>query len=355
MRQGNQREADKQYARAIDVTPEMASEVINEMQGLGIECIVAPYEADAQLAYLSQQGYVSAVISADSDLLVFNCPKVIYKLDVTGQCVEIAPISLQRVKEFSGLEWSHDRFIKTCILSGCDYARGLKGIGVKTAAKLLARTEDLKLVLSRVKLEYNIQVPQDYEDQFSKAFLCFKHQRVYCPSQRQLVHLTELSPSAAEFIKEHGDDFLGPLKSPHDAVMIAEGKAHPETHKVFSRGLKRNATLDSMFASKKRAVVLQTGAKIAVPMRMQSSQHVNPVLCEVSSQPRSRSKFFVPRPTPPTSIVEDLREAYTPEMKVEEEKKPSALEQQAYSALTKLEALAYKPIYRIGLRAPSAL
>ena len=42
-----------------------------------VECIVAPYEADSQLAYLSMQGLVDLVITEDSDLLVFGCKKVI--------------------------------------------------------------------------------------------------------------------------------------------------------------------------------------------------------------------------------------------------------------------------------------
>ena len=41
-----------------------------------VECIVAPYEADSQLAYLSIQGIVDLVITEDSDLLVFGCKKV---------------------------------------------------------------------------------------------------------------------------------------------------------------------------------------------------------------------------------------------------------------------------------------
>ena len=41
-----------------------------------IDFTVAPYEADAQLAYLARNGIVDAVISEDSDLLAFGCPKV---------------------------------------------------------------------------------------------------------------------------------------------------------------------------------------------------------------------------------------------------------------------------------------
>lgn len=38
----------------------------------GVEVIVAPYEADAQMAYLANTGYVDAVITEDSDLLVYQ-------------------------------------------------------------------------------------------------------------------------------------------------------------------------------------------------------------------------------------------------------------------------------------------
>ena len=42
----------------------------------GVDCIVAPYEADAQLAYLMKTGITEYTISEDSDLLVYGCEKV---------------------------------------------------------------------------------------------------------------------------------------------------------------------------------------------------------------------------------------------------------------------------------------
>ena len=41
-----------------------------------MDCIVAPYEADAQLAYLMKAGIAQAIISEDSDLLVYGCKRV---------------------------------------------------------------------------------------------------------------------------------------------------------------------------------------------------------------------------------------------------------------------------------------
>lgn len=42
----------------------------------GVDCIVAPYEADAQLAYLNKCGIAQLIITEDSDLLLFGCDKV---------------------------------------------------------------------------------------------------------------------------------------------------------------------------------------------------------------------------------------------------------------------------------------
>ena len=62
-----------------------------ECRKLDVQCIVAPYEADAQLAYLSKEGLVDVVITEDSDLLVFGAKRVLYKMDEfgNGKLVEI--------------------------------------------------------------------------------------------------------------------------------------------------------------------------------------------------------------------------------------------------------------------------
>lgn len=55
-----------------------------ECRKLGVQCIVAPYEADAQLAYFSKEGIVDTIITEDSDLLVFGSKRVLFKLDESG-------------------------------------------------------------------------------------------------------------------------------------------------------------------------------------------------------------------------------------------------------------------------------
>lgn len=56
----------------------MAKKVMKACDELGVRYIMAPYEADAQLAYMQRMGHIAAVITEDSDLLVFGCRETLY-------------------------------------------------------------------------------------------------------------------------------------------------------------------------------------------------------------------------------------------------------------------------------------
>ncbi len=43
---------------------------------MGVQCVVSPYEADAQLAYMSIKGIIDVVITEDSDTLPYGCRRV---------------------------------------------------------------------------------------------------------------------------------------------------------------------------------------------------------------------------------------------------------------------------------------
>jgi exonuclease-1 len=68
---------------------------------MGVAVIVAPYEADAQLAYLCHIGFCDAVLTEDSDILVYaaicGLPfRVLYKFDKSGvvQAITLADAGL---------------------------------------------------------------------------------------------------------------------------------------------------------------------------------------------------------------------------------------------------------------------
>ncbi|CBZ27282.1 conserved hypothetical protein [Leishmania mexicana MHOM/GT/2001/U1103] len=86
-------EAVQLLEKAVDISTELAHAVIQVLrEERHVECIVAPYEADAQLAYLCREGYVAAAASEDSDLIAYYCPCVISKLDTfSGKCEVLQP------------------------------------------------------------------------------------------------------------------------------------------------------------------------------------------------------------------------------------------------------------------------
>ena len=64
----------------------------------GVRYVVAPYEADAQLGLLARNGHVDAVITEDSDIILFGCTRVVFKLDRdgTGQEVDLREVFSRR-------------------------------------------------------------------------------------------------------------------------------------------------------------------------------------------------------------------------------------------------------------------
>jgi exonuclease-1 len=70
--EGRTEEADKKLKAAISITSAHAFALIEYLNEANITYYVAPYEADAQLAYLYHQGIVDAVFTEDSDLLAYG-------------------------------------------------------------------------------------------------------------------------------------------------------------------------------------------------------------------------------------------------------------------------------------------
>ncbi len=64
-----------QLLGAVGVSKVLMDEFRSQVEAR-YECIVAPYEADAQCAYLSKIQYVRAVVTEDSDLLMLGTQTV---------------------------------------------------------------------------------------------------------------------------------------------------------------------------------------------------------------------------------------------------------------------------------------
>ncbi|XP_042483838.1 exonuclease 1 isoform X2 [Macadamia integrifolia] len=241
---GNSAAAYECYQKAVDISPSIAYKLIQVLKQEDIDYIVAPYEADAQMTFLALSKRVDAVITEDSDLIPFGCPRIIFKMDKFGQGVEFRYSMLEQNKELNFSGFNKQMVLEMCILSGCDYLQSLPGMGLKKAHALIRKFKSYEKVIKH--LRYNTaSVPPLYEDLVKKAILTFQHQRVYDPRLQDMVHLSEIPNNL-------GDDlhFLGPLMPQDMAKGIAEGDLDPLTKMPFQEIVRVGLVLDKTYLLK---------------------------------------------------------------------------------------------------------
>lgn len=203
MRKGRHSEASKYLRRCVDITHEMAHELIEQCRSINVDCIVAPYEADAQLAYLSKIGLADYVITEDSDLTLFGCTKILFKLDLTGACVLVESDKFHLAMNCATDKFTMEKFRLMCVLSGCDYVDSLPGIGLAKALKFVTMTEetDIWRALDKIPAYLNMRqliVTDDYKQNVLKAIATFLHMVVYDPRQRKQVRLNDINELGTE-------------------------------------------------------------------------------------------------------------------------------------------------------------
>jgi len=201
LKEGLRREARECFQRCVDVTPAMARQVIAACQERNVDCLVAPYEADAQLAFLAADGVVDLVISEDSDLALYGCHKILFKLDSSTRGVFYERTKLPLCLGPRANDFDFAKFRRMCITSGCDYLPSLHGVGLGKAFKFWSLTtdRDLERVLPRMPsfLKLSSPVTVEYVQGFLQAEKTFLYQLVYDPRRRRLRPLTEYPKGCA--------------------------------------------------------------------------------------------------------------------------------------------------------------
>jgi exonuclease-1 len=154
-------EAVSNFQKGLSVTDQIERNAIAAMKRLGITVFVAPYEADAQLAYLCHIGICHAVLTEDSDIIVYSVISgtsfpILYKFNTTGSASLIdlnaffvnnnSPDAsdatgrrgkfLPNLRNFAGPA-GRRLFVLMCILAGCDYCDSVNSIGLQTAQQVI--------------------------------------------------------------------------------------------------------------------------------------------------------------------------------------------------------------------------
>lgn len=237
--------------------------------------LVAPYEADSQLAYMSDMGYIDLVVTEDSDLVAHGTKAILFKLRMnppTGKLLKFSDLG-------AGEQWSLSNFTPVMITIlfvavGCDYCDKLKGVGIVTASRsirdifLSGSTTKLKSKLSQVfddlytscyldETTLTKEFKKEYEDQFMAAIFMYRHPVVYDPLQERNVLVSRCRSDDSPLyidseLMDHepyvalSQDFdkiqeiVGRLRTKEEAMIWAQGFAERMTSVTVERPIEES-------------------------------------------------------------------------------------------------------------------
>jgi flap endonuclease-1 len=132
---------------------------------LGIPWLQAPSEGEAQAAHLAKKGAADYCASQDYDSLLFGAPRFVRNITISGRrklpsknvYIEVVPevVDLEAVLKQCGI--TYEQLIDVGILIGTDFnPDGIKGLGPKTALKLIREYGTLENAVPHIK---NVEFP----------------------------------------------------------------------------------------------------------------------------------------------------------------------------------------------------
>jgi flap endonuclease-1 len=138
------------YSKAV-MTGRLTRDALDDAKRLlgllGIPWVQAPGEGEAQAAYMARRGDAWAANSRDYDSLLFGAPRLVRYLTISGEewlpskgrARKLEPELIELDAMLGKLGITREQLIDLSILVGTDFNRGVKGIGPKTALKLIKR------------------------------------------------------------------------------------------------------------------------------------------------------------------------------------------------------------------------
>jgi flap endonuclease-1 len=127
---------------------------------MGVPVVMAPCEAEAQASALCKAGLVYATGTEDMDALTFQTPVLVRKMTFANQSKSMVQ-TMNYQKALEGLELTHDQFVDLCILLGCDYCDSIRGVGPKTALKLVREHKSIEAIIKNLDRKKFV-VPSDW-------------------------------------------------------------------------------------------------------------------------------------------------------------------------------------------------
>lgn len=163
LKRGDLREAKKHAQATSRLKDLMVDDAKKLLDTLGIPWIQAPSEGEAQAAHIARKGHVWAAASQDYDSLLFGAPRLVRNLAISGRrklpgrptYIEVEAEFVELSKVLSELGITREQLIDLGILVGTDYnPDGVKGVGPKTALKMLREHGSLDRILPSIQAEF---------------------------------------------------------------------------------------------------------------------------------------------------------------------------------------------------------
>jgi flap endonuclease-1 len=138
--------AAKKYAQfSSRLTDEMIHESEVLLDCLGVPWIRAPSEGEAQAAYMTKKGDAWSTGSQDYDSILFGSPRLVRNIVISGRrklpsknvYVKIEPELVDSAESMKNIGVTREQLVEIALILGTDFNPGIKGVGPKTALKLV--------------------------------------------------------------------------------------------------------------------------------------------------------------------------------------------------------------------------
>ncbi len=160
LKEGKIEEARKHAQATSRLRDYMAEDSKRLLDLLGIPWIQAPGEGEAQAAHLVKRQDADYCASQDYDSLLFGAPRLVRNVTISGRrklpsrrvYIEVVPEIVELQQVLSECEITYSQLIDVGILIGTDFnPEGIKGLGPKTALKLVQQHGSLEDVLPHLE------------------------------------------------------------------------------------------------------------------------------------------------------------------------------------------------------------
>lgn len=150
----------KKFAQATSrITPQILEESKKLLELMGIPCVQAESEAEAQAAFMVSRGDADIVGSQDYDVFLFGAENVVRNLGSNGKrkvpgkaaYVVKTPEHISLADSLKQLDITREQLIDVAICTGTDFNEGIHRVGAKTALKLILKHKNINTMLREEK------------------------------------------------------------------------------------------------------------------------------------------------------------------------------------------------------------